>query len=403
MLARASHGTITRPVRTNLPYTGAPAGQLLTNSPDGWEFDQGAVSWLSVADDGSPPSWWVGRSLETGSGPIGPHGPGGGGAMGLPVCTRAVSLLVDPLTTGPFKMFRDGAEVPASTWLEDPQLLRPLPGGLASSIPVKSRVSRPVFWRRWIAAAVWWGRSFLVFQAAQSGEPVPGTLRVAGRFDVEPDEDGGGWVVGGVVRTDADGYFRVGPSRWRVVALDNPHSPGGVFAAHPEAFELARRIAAYTGGVFRSGVPNGYLKVQSPGLTQEQADKLKKRWLDAHGGANRSIAVLNSTTDFNPVTWNPVDSALAEVKRLSIADLAFAFGMAPETLGVTLGNSATYSNVRQWFEAHRDFALQPWTATVEATLSALQRRGTDVRCNFDAYTDDSAGVTRGTGTLGGTA
>jgi phage portal protein BeeE len=155
--------------------------------------------------------------------------------------------------------------------------------------------------------------------------------------------------------------------------------------------------------VFGSGVPNGYLKVNASGLTQEQADQLKQRWLDAHGGSKRSIAVLNSTTDFTPISWNPVDAALAEVKRLSIADVAFAFGMAPETLGVTLGNSATYSNVRQWFEAHRDFALQPWQSVVEATLSALFPRGTEVRVNFDAYTDDSAGVTSGTGTLGGDA
>jgi phage portal protein BeeE len=86
---------------------------------------------------------------------------------------------------------------------------------------------------------------------------------------------------------------------------------------------------------------------------------------------------------------------LAEVKRLSIADVAFAFGMAPETLGVTLGNSATYSNVAQWFEAHRDFALQPWISIVEATLSALLPAGTEVRCNFASYTDQAAGVTKG--------
>jgi hypothetical protein len=390
------------PVRTNLPYGGA-TGQLLTNYPDSWELEQGGpVGWLSVADDGSPPAWWVGRSVETGFGAIGPHGPGGHGALTLPVCTRAVSLLVDPLTSGPFKVFRDGVQVPAASWLEDPQLLRPLPGGAFSAVPVQVRQSRPIFWRRWVAAAVWWGRGFLMFAVNAAGEPVPGSLRHLSRFHVEPD-DGGGWLIGGEVATDSDGYFTLGATRFRVVALDNPHSPGGVFAGHPEVFELARRMAQYTGGVFGSGVPNGYLKVNAAGLTQEQADQLKQRWLDAHGGSKRSIAVLNSTTDFTPISWNPVDSALAEVKRLSIADIAFAFGMAPETLGVTLGNSATYSNVRQWFEAHRDFALQPWQSVVEATLSALFPRGTEVRVNFDAYTDDSAGVTTGTGTLGGTA
>jgi phage portal protein BeeE len=218
------------------------------------------------------------------------------------------------------------------------------------------------------------------------------------RTQVEPV--GEVWRIGDDVVTDYDGYFTFAGERWRIVSLDNPHSPLGVFAAHPEVFDLARRIARYTGGVFGSGVPNGYLKVNATGLTQEQADQLKQRWLDAHGGDRRSIAVLNSTTDFTPISWNPVDSALAEVKRLSIADVAFAFEMAPETLGVTLGNSATYSNVSQWFEAHRDFALQPWVSMLETTLSSLLPAGTEVVCNFASYTDTAAGVTQGLWTGG---
>jgi phage portal protein BeeE len=227
---------------------------------------------------------------------------------------------------------------------------------------------------------------------------VAGTLRHVARTQVEPV--GEVWRIGDDVVTDYDGYFTFAGERWRIVSLDNPHSPLGVFAAHPEVFDLARRIARYTGGVFGSGVPNGYLKVNATGLTQEQADQLKQRWLDAHGGDRRSIAVLNSTTDFTPISWNPVDSALAEVKRLSIADVAFAFGMAPETLGVTLGNSATYSNVSQWFEAHRDFALQPWVSMLETTLSSLLPGGTEVVCNFASYTDTAAGVTQGLWTGG---
>jgi HK97 family phage portal protein len=380
-------------VRTNLPYTGNPTGQLLTNSPDGWELAANPIGWLSVADGGDPPAWWVGNSIEDGWSAIGPHGPGTVPGLGLPVVTRALSLLADPLTTNPFHTVRDGAEAPPPTWLVDPQLMRPLAGGAVSAIPVNRRQTRPKFWSDWVRAAILWGRSFIAFQVNAAGDPVAGTLRHVPRGEVEPYGDG--WRVGDDLVTDYDGYFAWGGARYRVVVLDNPHSPLGVFASHPEVFDLARRIARYTGGVFGSGVPNGYLKVNAAGLTQDQADQLKSRWLEAHGGDRRSIAVLNSTTEFTPISWNPVDSALAEVKRLSIADVAFAFGMAPETLGVTLGNSATYSNVAQWFEAHRDFALQPWISIVEATLSALLPAGTEVRCNFASYTDQAAGVTKG--------
>jgi HK97 family phage portal protein len=364
------------------------------------------VGWLSVADSGSPPAWWVGNSVEDGWSPIGPHGPWGGAAGGgLPVVTRALSLRVQPLTTNPFRVLRGGAEMPAPMWLADPQLVRPLPGGAESVIPIKWRQTRPKFWSDWVRSAVLMGRSFIAFQINSAGEPVAGTLRHLSWGDVQPE--GEFLRIGDDIITDRDGKFWVvtdrGSAEYRVVRLDNPHSGSGVFADHPQVFDLAKRIAAYTGGVFGSGVPNGYLKVNANGLTQEQADQLKERWLAAHGGDRRSIAVLNATTDFTPISWNPVDSALAEVKRLSIADVAFAFGMAPETLGVTLGNSATYSNVAQWFEAHRDFALQPWISAVEATLSALLPAGTEVRCNFDSYTDNAAGVTKGTGLWDGGA
>jgi HK97 family phage portal protein len=383
------------PVRTNLPYGGA-VGQLLTNTPDAWELQQGAVSWLSVADDGTPPAWWIGRSVETGFGGIGPHGPDGWhGAMTLPVVTRAESLLVDPLTTNPFQVFRDGQPVASPSWLTDPQLMRPLPGGSFGALHALDRRPRPVFWRKWIVSSLRWGRSYLRFMVNQAGDPVPGSLILTSRLEVTRDDKGGWWFREDIPVNGEGRFPGANGTTWQLVALHNPHSEVGVFAAHPETFELARRINSYTGGVFGSGVPNGYLKVQAQGLTQEQADLLKERWLAAHGGDRRSIAVLNSTTDFTPISWNPVDSALAEVKRLSIADVAFAFGMAPETLGVTLGNSATYSNVEQWFEAHRDFALQPWISTVEATLSALFPAGTEVRCNFASYTDSAAGVTKG--------
>jgi HK97 family phage portal protein len=178
----------------------------------------------------------------------------------------------------------------------------------------------------------------------------------------------------------------LGGVRARLVCLDNPHSPVGVFAQHPGVFGLSTSLGSYQAGLFRSGVPAGYLKVTAPGLTQTQADALKGAWMRAHGGDRRSIAVLNATTDFTPISINPVDAALAEVKRLNIADVAYAFGMAPESLGVTMGNSATYSNVEQWFEAHRDMALSPWIAAVEGVLSALLPHGQVAQVNLDAYT-----------------
>jgi len=191
---------------------------------------------------------------------------------------------------------------------------------------------------------------------------------------------------------DRDGRATIGPVRYRVVVLRNPHSPvdvdgnsQGVFAMSPSVFGLARQIDSYAQGTFRTGVPAGYLKVQTPGLTQEAAVKLRSGWMAAHGGDRRSIAVLNATTDFQPLNLTPVDAALDQVKRLNLADVAFSFGLDPMTLGAGLQNSATYSNLRDAWANHKDFGLAPWTAAVEDTLSALMPGTQSVRVNLDGF------------------
>jgi phage portal protein BeeE len=205
------------------------------------------------------------------------------------------------------------------------------------------------------------------------------------------------WVLGdsqGSERVifDRDGRAQVGPVRYRLVVLRNPHSPvdadgnsQGVFAMSPGVYGLAAQIDSYAQGTFRTGVPAGYLKVQTPGLTQEAAVKLRSGWMAAHGGDRRSIAVLNATTDFQPLQLSPVDAALDSVKRLNLADVAFSFGLDPMTLGAGLQNSATYTNLRDAWANHKDFGLAPWTAAVEGTLSALMPGTQSVRVNLDGF------------------
>jgi HK97 family phage portal protein len=105
----------------------------------------------------------------------------------------------------------------------------------------------------------------------------------------------------------------------------------------------------------------------------------------SHGGDRRSIAVLNAFTSFVPLNLSPVDAALGEVKRLSVADVAYAFGLDPMTLGAGLNNSATYTNLRDAWSNHRDFGLAPWQAAVEDTLSALLPRGQSVKVSLDGF------------------
>jgi HK97 family phage portal protein len=303
------------------------------------------------------------------------------------VVTRAISLIADPLTFGRLRTRTYNPTNPAGTlnaewltWLIDPQLLRPDARIGPSPIPAAGKLARSVFWRTLITQAIGWGKSYLYFLENADGSPIAGTLRIVNAAFVEVNENGR-WVID-EYEFDDEGRRNGG----RLIRMDNPHHPDGVFLAHPDTFRISSKIDRYTSGTFNSGIPSGFLKVQTPNLTKAQADALKQTWMDAHGGDQRSIAVLNATTEFQALSLSPVDSALAEVKRLNIADVAFAFGMAPETLGVTMGNSATYSNVEQWFEAHRDFALSPWIAAFEGCLSQLTPANTEVEVNLDSYT-----------------
>jgi HK97 family phage portal protein len=200
-----------------------------------------------------------------------------------------------------------------------------------------------------------------------------------GRYFVGPSP-AEGWVF------DRDGiYVDSKGFRFQLVRLDNPHHPSGVFAAHPDIFRLGSKLARYTEGTFNSGVPAGYLKVTAPGLTQPQADDLRSAWLRHHGGDTRSIAVLSATTEFHPISLSPLDSNLIEVARTSWAELAWAFGVAPEVLSIVTGEGNTYSNIRDWWRMHRDFSLSPWVDTVGGTLTALTPEGQSVSVDLDGH------------------
>ena len=182
------------------------------------------------------------------------------------------------------------------------------------------------------------------------------------------------------------------PDGRRLITLRNPHSPvdeygraRGVFDLNPDVFMAAWMIDQYLAGAFRAGVPNGYLKVTHPNITQEQANALKGRWMSAHGRA-RSIAVLNASTEFVPLTWSPVDANVQEMKRLAMADVAFAFGIAPEVLGISLGLSGTYSNIKDWWRLHRDFSLSGWVDQIGGVLTSLMPDATNVSVDLDAHT-----------------
>jgi hypothetical protein len=323
---------------------------------------------------------------------------GGGTAESLPIVSRATAIITGPLTAAPF-VVSDGSQ---PRWLTDPQLLRGdarLVDGL-QAVPAALRLPRAAFWTELIRNALWYGMGYLLFQEDSSGAPLAGTLRLANPLLVGTEN--GRWVLGsGEDRAefDRDGRLVVGMSVYRMVCLRNPGSPvdqdgraRGVFELHRPTFDQVLAVDSYVAGTFRSGVPSGYLKVEQQGMTQPQADELKRKWLESHGGDRRSIAVLNSTTSFQPISFSPVDAEATQVSRLSMAKVAMAFNVDPAVLGLSLANSSTYISTVDSWERLKAFSLQPMLSAVEDLLTSLVPQGTRVDVDLSPFAAESTPV-----------
>jgi HK97 family phage portal protein len=339
---------------------------VLINDPDGWEVDQ---PWL----------WWAGPAGGDGTG--GPYGhpltndADPRGLTSLPAVNRCTSLVVDTIAGLPWHVFRgDYEQLPTPDWVADPQALR-MDGRVIGDGDIRDvRLSAVEFWAQWIVAALWHGDGFVYVPVRDSsGAPKPPL------WQLHPHD----------VTLEAGTYWAGDvplPAGSIIHLRGMPPYPGGrgrgVIDTHSLDLGLAATVRSYASGVFQSGVPAGYLKSTQPNMTAERAAELKAAWLAQHGGARRSIAVLNATTDFHAVSISPVDAQLTTSREWSLRDTALAFGVPPYMLGVP-GDSSTYANVESRMIELRTFTLLPWQRRIETVLSAQLPRATNLKIRSD--------------------
>lgn len=332
---------------------------LTNNTPDGWEVDRPWLWWLGPPDDGAP-VW--------GNPPPGAE-PSAWFAT-LPAVSRCTGIIANTVGGLPWLVYRSYDQLPTPDWISDPQALR-LDGrvvGLPTDVEVK--LSAVEFWANWITAALWLGDGYVYVPSRDSaGQPRPPLWQLH-PLDVEV-RDGRYYVDNELLPEGSILHLRGEP----------PYRGGhgnGVITRHAADLGLAIVTRNYTEGSYRSGVPAGYLKSSQPHLEADEAADLKAKWLDQHGGSRRSIAVLNATTDFNPIQLSPLDAALDTARQWSLRDVALAFGIPPYMLGVP-GDSSTYANVESRMIELRAFTLLPWVRRIESTLDAQFPRGTTLK------------------------
>ena len=357
-------GLALRNIRGSL-LTATDGRDVLDNTPDGWEVEQ---PWL----------WWMGPAGTSGTGgPFGNPIPGANTppGTGIPAVHRATGIIVNTLAALPWHVYRDKTErLPTPAWIDDPQALR-LDGRVVDTASVnETRWSSVDVWGQWILSALWWGDGFIYVPSRDiTGAPKP-PLWVLHPDDVK--------VVDGRYHV-AD--VRLDPGEIIHLRGEQPIVNGrgtGVLTRFAGELGVAKSLGGYIGSAFAAGVPAGYLKTTQPNVTQEQADNLKQRWMTQHGG-RRSIAVLNATTEFHPLTWSPVDTDAMDFARLTLTQVALMFGLPPGMLGGPTGDSLTYStNETRMLELY-ELTLLPWIARIEAVLAAQLPAGTKARVEVD--------------------
>lgn len=262
------------------------------------------------------------------------------GGMTIPPAYRAAMLISGAAAGLPWRAYRLGEDdVPVRVRPDPPLLLRP--GG---------RETRFETYRSTILDLLWNGNAiWLKTDDDDLGEP-RSVLPVAAR-DV--------WVKR-IEQTDQLATIPVGTvgyyigGRWyhpdRVVHFKGPHEPGAVVGLGlVELFlggtlELAaehRRQAAAASG---AGIPTGLLKSDNPDLTPAEAATLKAGWKASQ--ATRDIAVLNATTSFESLAWNPTEAQLLEARQFDHVEIAQIFGVSAAWLDAAT-SSKSYANVEQ--------------------------------------------------------
>lgn len=146
--------------------------------------------------------------------------------------------------------------------------------------------------------------------------------------------------------------------------------------------DLAAELGRQARNISQDGVPTAVLRSTNPDATEGDLIAVKQAWL--RNMRDRTVAVLNATTEFETLAWNPEELQLIEARKLSLLEVANIFGLPPRFLGASTGDSMTYSTSETESIDLLKFSLGGHLARFEQTLSLLFPQGTSVKANLDA-------------------
>lgn len=220
------------------------------------------------------------------------------------------------------------------------------------------------------------------------------------RVKVRPDT--GGWPaafeysVGGrkaVFRREADGFMPVLHIRL-FHPLDDFYGLSPLEAA-ADAVDIHNAASAWNKQLLDNAArPSGALVYKgpegAPNLTADQFDRLKADLQEGWQGqrnAGRPF-VLDGGMDWKPMSLSPTDMDFINAKNGAARDIALAFGVPPQLLGIPGDN--TYSNYREANLAFWRQTVLPLVGKVTQALSGwLCPEGSALELGYDAARVDT--------------
>ena len=159
----------------------------------------------------------------------------------------------------------------------------------------------------------------------------------------------------------------------------------GVEAASRRSLGIAIAGEEMAADFYTTGaVPTGVLQADSE-LTRDEANDLKSAFVAAHGGRQRSPAVLSAGIKYQALQLSPKDLEFVQSRVNSAREVTTMFKVPSHMLNVpSEGGSMTYQNVQQDSTNFVRFCLRGWFVRVEQAFSTVLPRGQNAMLNIDA-------------------
>jgi HK97 family phage portal protein len=284
--------------------------------------------------------------------------------LSVPAIWRATTMIADSVGVMPLQAYRND------------QKIDPTPRLLERPNPLETRIETI---SAMVAALLLHGNYVAIL-----GEPGP-TGYPESIYPVAPER-----VT--IMKIDGRKIFRIDQIDYtsdQIFHIKGFSLPGdvagiGIIAAQRQGIGAAVAVMEYAARYFNGGaMPSYVIKSSNPDLEENEAELLKIKWMEHYGGKSRIPAVLNASTDIEPLTANANDSQLVEARNQAVSDSANIVGVPGNMVGAP-NTSRTYSNVEAQGLEYLRTSIAPLTTRIEATFTDYLPRGQMAKFNYDS-------------------